>query len=31
MDADLQLYDGNPLDIAIEPSLVMIDGNIIQD
>lgn len=31
MDADIQLYNGNPLDVAIEPSLVMIDGNIIQD
>lgn len=31
MDADLQLYDGNPLDVAIEPSLVMIDGKIIKD
>lgn len=31
MDADLQLYNGNPLDIAIEPSLVMIDGKIIKD
>lgn len=31
MDADLQLYDGNPLDVAIEPSLLMIDGKIIKD
>lgn len=31
MDADLQLYEGNPLDIAIEPSLVMINGVIIKD
>lgn len=31
MDADIQLYDGDPLDVTIEPSLVMIDGNIIQD
>lgn len=30
MDADLQLYDGNPLDTIIEPSLVMIDGKVIQ-
>ena len=31
MDADLQLYDNNPLDTIIEPTLVMIDGKIIKD
>jgi len=31
MDADIQLYDGNPLDITIEPSLVMIDNKIINN
>lgn len=31
MDADIQLYQDNPLDATIEPSLVMIDGKIIQD
>lgn len=27
-DADIQLYHGNPLDIANEPELVMIGGKI---
>lgn len=31
MDADLQLYDNNPLDTIIEPTLVMINGKIIKD
>jgi imidazolonepropionase-like amidohydrolase len=31
MDADLQLYDGDPLNLTLEPTLVMIDGKIIKD
>ncbi len=31
LDADLQLYNGNPLDVTIEPTLVMINGKVISD
>jgi imidazolonepropionase-like amidohydrolase len=31
LDADLQLYQGDPLAVDSEPTLVMIDGKIIQD
>lgn len=31
LDADLQLYDSNPLDVLSEPILVMVDGVVVKD
>jgi imidazolonepropionase-like amidohydrolase len=30
LDADIQLYSGDPLDFMSEPELVMINGKIVQ-
>lgn len=29
MDADLQIYDGNPLDLQVDPRMVMVNGEIV--